>query len=104
MEYLVGIDAHEHKDGTGEILRPHRLVIGFGGGRVGGPLDMPALDSPARHRDAEDPGPVVASAIGIEFRGAAKLRRHQHQRAIEQSPPVEIANQCRIRLIEGGHL
>ena len=69
----VGGAAASSEQDRGAVLDAERVVGGLGAGGVGGTVHVAASHAGAGEGDAENLGPVVAAAGGVEFGGGAKL-------------------------------
>src|ERR1700722_6382251 len=61
---------------------------------------MPGAETAARYERAEGVTVVVAARADLGNRQAAEFARPPHNRAVEQSPPLEVGDQSGRRLVD----
>ena len=97
-----GVDAEVTVDRGQDVLRVFGVVFDDGGVGVGGADGSAALDSPTGEGGAEGAHPVVAAGGGVHARGAAVFPPGDDERRLQQPPLVEVFDEGRVGLVEGG--
>jgi hypothetical protein len=62
---------------------------------VGGADDLAAANAASGEQHRPDAGPVIATAQGVETRGATEFAGGHNQRRLEQTTPVQILDKSR---------
>ena len=94
-----GVDAGQLIDAPQQVDRIDRPVLDLFGLGIGGPDDVAALESAARHQHAEDVAVVVAAAVPgrlpIDLGTAAEFAAAPDQRAFQQPAVLQVGQQRR---------
>src|SRR5262245_66665153 len=89
--------------GGEDVFRRDRIAGDETSLRIGLADDSAARDASASKRGRIDAGPMMSSSsdrFAVDLRSAAMFRDAEHERLVQQSAFVQIADQCRVRLIE----
>ena len=83
------------QNGGGEVFRCHGIVFHVCPLSVAGTIDSSASYAAASQQVGIAVSPVIAAFGRVDFRSAAKLTGHGHQRFIQQAALVQIFQKSR---------
>src|SRR6056297_2040775 len=98
------VDADVVIESREDLLEFDRAFDGFASEAVGRADDLSVIHSAAGEHGGTDTGPVVASALCVDLRGAAELTPHHHADILVQTAVVEVLHQRAEALVEHGEI
>ena len=93
MQFVCGIDTQQRIDRRGEVRWRDGIIFGEFTERITAADDLAAANSAAGQRDAENSGPMVATAGGIDPWRAAELSHHDDQCFVQHAAIRQIFDQ-----------
>lgn len=102
VDELVRIESEAGEDGGGEVSGGDGIGVGVGSDLVAGAPSLAPLDPAAGEDDAVAVGPVVASAGGVDARGATEFAHSDDEGTVEEAALVKVFQEGGVGLIGGG--
>ena len=100
----VHVDAEVVVEGGEDFLKGDGAAVGFAAETVGGADDLAALHAAAGEEGHGDAGPVVATDLGADARGAAEFAPDEDGDVFVESALVEVVNEGGDGLVEDGEI
>src|SRR5689334_15764288 len=91
------------QDRGGEVGGSNRLVRGLTALAIGGSVNAAAAYASAGEHNGLDKWPMVAAAVGVDARRAAKLAHADHQRLVQKAATRQVLKQAGERLVRRRH-